>query len=77
MNKKRLDIEIDELTNSIKNSVTGEVFDTIVEHISVSHSHLIKADEWIFNWHSELTISQRLVLHTFGDNECLLNPLQL
>lgn len=59
MKDKSIDIEIDELTNSIKNSVTGELFDTIVERISISDSHLIKADEWIFDWHAELTISQR------------------
>lgn len=76
MKDKNIYIEIDELTNSIKNSVTGELFDTKVERISISDSHLIKADEWIFDWHAELNISQRKIFKlTTKNNPNIIHAL--
>jgi hypothetical protein len=49
-----LDFIIDKLTNSIENTLTGEVFDTeIVKLTSVDAKQIQKA-EWQFNWHTEL-----------------------
>lgn len=61
MKKKQIDIEIDKLTNSIENSVTGEVFDTLIVSVHNSEADFIRADEWIFDWHAELNISSRNV----------------
>lgn len=49
--KKHVDIEIDKLTNSIENVITGEVFQT--EFSKVTRKE-IKANNWLFDWHKEL-----------------------
>ena len=49
--KKHIDIEIDKLTNSIENVITGEVFQT--EFSKVTSKELKKKD-WLFDWHKEL-----------------------
>ena len=57
MNKQKakpLDILIDKLTNSIENSVTGEVFDTSITLLSSKDNKQIVKKEWQFDWHSEL-----------------------
>jgi hypothetical protein len=48
----QLDFEIDKLTNSIENVISGEVFDTIINHISDTKK--IKKSDWVFEWHSEI-----------------------
>ncbi len=49
-----LDFIIDKLTNSIENTLTGEVFDTaIVKITSINKNHIVKKD-WQFAWNSEL-----------------------
>lgn len=50
--KKHVDIEIDKLTNSIENVITGESFET--EFCRVANSREIKKTDWIFDWHKEL-----------------------
>lgn len=54
MSKKGIDIEIDRLTNSIENSVTGEVFDTKVIRLDESDKKSIRPAEWLFDWQAEL-----------------------
>ncbi len=49
-----LDFEVDKLTNSIENVVSGEVFDTLVTLLKATDSKQIKKTEWTFNWHTEL-----------------------
>lgn len=61
MSKKQIDIEIDLLTNSIENSVTGEVFDTKVVRLAKSDKTSIKPAEWLFDWETELDLSGREV----------------
>lgn len=57
MNKNRkkieLDFEIDKLTNSIENSITGEIFDTEVIRIFQKDCKQIKKKNWNFDWHKE------------------------
>lgn len=49
-----LDFEIDKLTNSIENILTGEVFDTkIVKLAETEKKQIIKSD-WQFDWIKEL-----------------------
>lgn len=56
--KKRTEIEldfvIDKLTNSIENSLTGEVFDTEVTRILMKDSKQIKKADLRFDWQKEL-----------------------
>jgi hypothetical protein len=47
------DFEIDKLTNSIENSITGEVFDTEVKRLYLHESNQIKKSDWVFEWHKE------------------------
>jgi len=61
MSKKEIDIEIDRLTNSIKNSITGEVFDTKVVRLDKLDKKDIKPAEWLFDWEAELDLKNREV----------------
>lgn len=54
-----LDFEVDKLTNSIENAVSGEVFDTLIEQIKETKQ--IKKIEWIFNWQAEIKDSNKSV----------------
>lgn len=48
----KLDFEIDKLTNSIENTISGEIFDTLVSQ--VTDTKKIKKTDWTFNWHREI-----------------------
>ncbi len=47
-----LDFEIDKLTNSIENVISGEVFNTLVTQITDPKQ--IKKTDWTFNWQAEI-----------------------
>ena len=49
-----MDIEVDTITNSIENAISGEVFDTLIVKLKPADSKSIKKTEWDFNWHNEL-----------------------
>ncbi|NOU17475.1 MAG: hypothetical protein HOO91_07950 [Bacteroidales bacterium] len=49
-----LDFEIDKLTNSIENTSTGEVFDTVVVRLTSKDLGFIHKSEWQFDWSKEL-----------------------
>ena len=49
-----LDFEIDKLTNSIENAISGEVFDTLIVKLNPTDGKSIKKTEWAFNWHNEI-----------------------
>lgn len=49
-----LDFIIDKLTNSIENTLTGEVFDTEIFRLASADTKQIKKAEWLFAWHKEL-----------------------
>lgn len=51
---KPLDFEIDKLTNSIENTYTGEVFDTVVVRLTLKNLSLIQESEWLFDWKYEI-----------------------
>ena len=59
--KTELDVEIDKLTNSIENLLTGEVFDTEIVRLRSNDLKQIKKPDWQFNWHSELKDSTKEV----------------
>ncbi|MEO6882420.1 MAG: hypothetical protein ABI199_00195 [Bacteroidia bacterium] len=56
--KKEVNIEIDKLTNSIENVLSGDVFDTEFHKVSKSD---IKKKDWLFDWHLELKNKNRQV----------------
>ncbi len=52
-------IEIDKLTNSIENAITGEVFDTEVIRLTAQDEKQIKKKDWQFDWKKELRDTNR------------------
>jgi hypothetical protein len=53
-NPQYIEIEIDKLTNSIENTITGDCFQTDVSMIDKNDLKLItKKDGWLFNWKNE------------------------
>ena len=63
--KKRLsrliDLEIDKLTNSVENSLTGEVFDTEITQVSKGDLKAIKKSDWVFDWELEFRTTKNEV----------------
>jgi hypothetical protein len=49
-----LDFFIDKLTNSIENTLTGELFDTVITRLKDADSKQVKKVDWQFDWHTEL-----------------------
>jgi hypothetical protein len=49
-----LDFIVDKLTNSIENTLTGEVFDTKIVWLTNTDAKQIKRADWQFDWHKEL-----------------------
>jgi hypothetical protein len=45
---------IDKLTNSIENTLTGEVFDTEIVRLTNGDAKQIKKTDWQFDWLKEL-----------------------
>jgi hypothetical protein len=68
---KGLDFQIDKLTNSIENTITGEVFDTEIVRMAVANKNQIRKTEWQFNWHMELADSSKEVFKLTTQN----NPM--
>ncbi len=57
-----LDFEIDKLTNSIENIVTGDSFPTEVSRMTKTDlKQVTKKNGWTFNWKSELDDNRREV----------------
>jgi hypothetical protein len=56
-----IDIEIDKLTRSIENAVTGDIFDTELILLSSIDKKQIKKSHWLFDWHSQLELNDRQV----------------
>ncbi|MEO7046367.1 MAG: hypothetical protein ABI091_13740 [Ferruginibacter sp.] len=51
---KPLNFIIDKLTNSIENTSTGEVFDTVIVRLTIKNISQIKEKDWQFDWVSEI-----------------------
>jgi len=54
-----LDFEVDKLTNSIENAISGEVFDTIISQITETKQ--IKKVDWVFKWQDEIKDKSKAV----------------
>jgi len=54
-----VDIEIDKLTNSIENAVSGDVFDTAIFQLSVKDIKQINKADWQFDWQEQLKLNDR------------------
>jgi hypothetical protein len=56
-----LEFWVDKLTNSIENTISGEVFDTAITLLTSTDSRKIRKKDWAFNWHAELKTQDRQV----------------
>jgi hypothetical protein len=55
-------IEIDKLTNSINNTISGDSFPTEIALIStIDLNKINKANGWLFNWKAEHKLKDRKV----------------
>jgi hypothetical protein len=72
-----LDIEIDELTNSIKNVISGDSFSTDISRITKTDLKKITIkDGWQFDWKLELKQSERDVYKlTIVNNQSIVQGL--
>jgi hypothetical protein len=59
-NEQYIDIEIDKLTNSIENVITGDSFQTDVSLIDRNDlKSITKKNGWLFNWKKEYKLPDR------------------
>ena len=69
-----LEFEIDKLTNSIENSISGETFNTLI--IQIKETKRIKKTDWTFDWHLEIKDNSKLVWGlTTQDNQSIFQGL--
>jgi hypothetical protein len=54
-----VDIEIDKLTNSIENSISGDVFDTEIFQLFAKDRKQIHKADWQFKWQEQIKFSGR------------------
>jgi hypothetical protein len=54
-----LDFEVDKLTNSIENILTGQIFETEIVRLKPENIQLLKRSKWQFNWRTELKSEHR------------------
>ena len=72
-----LDFEIDELTNSIKNVVTGDNFQTDILRVTRNDlKQITKKNNWLFNWKQELKHPERDIFKlTITNNQHVIQGL--
>jgi hypothetical protein len=58
---QQIDIEIDKLTRSIENAVTGDSFKTEVLPLTDKDLKLIRKSDWLFDWKTEAKNKDKLV----------------
>lgn len=79
MKKKKnfLDFEIDKLTNSIQNTVSGDSFPTEVSRFTKTDlKQVTKKNSWSFNWKTELDDNTREVYKlTIGNNPNIIQGI--
>ena len=74
-----LNIEIDKLTNSIENALTGEVFDTEVVRLTSIDLKLVHRSGWKFDWKKEIQDKTKEVykLTTLNNPTIILGMLSI
>ncbi len=63
-----VDIHIDELTNSIRNVLSGDVFDTVLAELASKNIAEIKKTHWLFDWRAEVMKADRKVFKLIIQN---------
>ncbi len=63
-----LDFVIDKLTNSIENTTTGEVFDTVIVRLTTKDIKQITQADWQFDWVKEIKDKSKEVYKLTTEN---------
>ncbi len=71
------DIEIDELTNSIRNLISGDSFSTDISRITKADlKKITKKEGWLFDWKIELKYPEREIYKlTIVNNQTIIQGL--
>ena len=67
-----IDIIIDRLTNSIRNTISGDQFNTEIIQVTVSEKRITKKD-WTFNWRQEIQDENKKVYKLVIENNEEIN----
>jgi hypothetical protein len=59
--RPRLDFEVDKLTNSIENTLTGEIFETQILRLNSDDLGELQRLKWAFNWAVEFSEPHRKI----------------
>ena len=74
--RHQLVFEVDKLTNSIENILTGEVLETEVVRLKPDDAHRLKEGDWAFDWSLELQEPRREVFKlTTRENPSVIQGL--
>jgi hypothetical protein len=75
--KQHISIEIDKLTNSIENTISGDSFKTNVDLVTkIDLKSVTKKKGWLFNWGYEFKQADRLIYKlTIVDNPNIIQGL--
>lgn len=74
--RKHQSFLIDKLTNSIENTLSGEVFDTEITLVSDMDIKVLKRKDWQFNWKSEYKDSSKKIFKlTTTNNPTIIQGL--
>lgn len=74
--KTYIEVEIDKLTNSIENVISGDTFDTEVIMLSKSEIKLLIKKDWLFDWQKENMQKDRLIYKlVIKENEKIIQGL--
>jgi hypothetical protein len=76
-NKIELDFEVDELTNSLRNVISGDSFQTDITRITkLDLKNITKKTGWLFDWKLELKYPERDVYKlTIVNNQSIIQGL--
>jgi hypothetical protein len=73
---QQIDIEIDKLTRSVENAVTGDSFKTEILPLAAKDLKLLNKIDWLFDWKAEAKSKDKLVFKlTIIENPNVLQGL--
>lgn len=73
---QRFDIEIDKLTRSIENAISGDSFKTEVLELTPADIRKLKKTDWLFDWKAEAKSSEKTVYKlVIAGNERIIQGL--
>ncbi|MEO6221167.1 MAG: hypothetical protein ABIO81_12110 [Ginsengibacter sp.] len=59
--RQQIDIEIDKLTHSIENTISGDRFRTEILIMSLEDIKVLKKLDWLFDWKTEAKVKEKLI----------------